>query len=418
MIHSAPDSPATAAIDIASPMGGQPYYVLVSNALDGAIGVYRMDRETGALTVRASLETGDAVSALAPSPDGRYVFAVTKGPKAGGAGIAVFAGVDAAEPFSLLHHTPIAHPLAYLTVDPSGHYLVGASYHQHAIVLYRVTDIVNGHGDPVQVVGDIGHAHSAVFSANGRDLYIAALGDDAIHAFALQTYPTLTLEAGPTVTLPAGFGPRHLRLSASETRLLVLSELQGTLATVSRNPDSGALGDVQVAPIPDAISHLHPGAARGPAKYASKGPARPATCLPPEDHHVEQTRAHTFAPVPDTSREGDVWAADIHVSPDGRFVYTSERTTSQLIGYRHRADAHAMGNDTAEPAIDYFHSAHTETQPRGFRIDPQGRFLVACGERSQLVSVYRINVEDGALQRVAQVPGGRGANWIEILAPR
>jgi 6-phosphogluconolactonase len=397
----------------------QPYHVLVSNAVDAEIGLYRMDRETGALSATGSVPTGSGVSALAPSADGQYVFAVTKGPEGGAAGIAVLSGAKTAQPFTLLHHTPTTHTLAYLAVDPSGLYLVGASYQYHVIVLYRVADIVNGHGDPVQVIDDIGNAHAALFAANGKDVYVAALGDNAVHTFALETYPLLALTHTGSAAFPAGFGPRHLRLSRDETRLLVLSELKGTLATVSRDPETGALGQPHLVATPAPISHLHPGAARGPAGYEGNGPARAPGELPPEDHHVAQTRAHTFAPVPDTTREADVWAADVHLSPDGRFVYTSERTTSQLLAYRHgparSKHSDKTDADAASYAVDFMHSAHTETQPRGFRIDPQGRFLVACGERSTLLSVYRIDEKDGTLHRVAQVKGGKGANWIEIL---
>jgi 6-phosphogluconolactonase len=57
----------------------------------------------------------------------------------------------------------------------------------------------------------------------------------------------------------------------------------------------------------------------------------------------------------------------------------------------------------------------TEKQPRGFAIDPQGRFLVAAGEQSTTLSVHAIG-RDGALGRARQFPGGRGGNWVEIVA--
>jgi len=58
----------------------------------------------------------------------------------------------------------------------------------------------------------------------------------------------------------------------------------------------------------------------------------------------------------------------------------------------------------------------TEKQPRGFAIDPKGRFLVACGEKSETVSVYSIDAASGALRLLKQYPGGKGANWVEIVA--
>ena len=57
----------------------------------------------------------------------------------------------------------------------------------------------------------------------------------------------------------------------------------------------------------------------------------------------------------------------------------------------------------------------TETQPRGFAIAPNGRFLVACGEKSDTISVSAIDQASGALALLQKYPGGKGANWVEIV---
>jgi 6-phosphogluconolactonase len=70
---------------------------------------------------------------------------------------------------------------------------------------------------------------------------------------------------------------------------------------------------------------------------------------------------------------------------------------------------------THEGSLEYAGFTDTEAQPRGFRIDPSGRFLVACGERSAQVVVYAIDADSGALSAVSRCEGGRGANWVEIV---
>ncbi|RBB94968.1 hypothetical protein C3E97_031690, partial [Pseudomonas sp. MWU12-2115] len=82
--------------------------------------------------------------------------------------------------------------------------------------------------------------------------------------------------------------------------------------------------------------------------------------------------------------------------------------SSRLLCYRRTDDG------TFEPA----HATTTETQPRGFAIDPSGRWLVACGEQSEYVSVYAIAPDDGALSPHARVPGGRGAHLVAIAHSR
>ena len=101
-----------------------------------------------------------------------------------------------------------------------------------------------------------------------------------------------------------------------------------------------------------------------------------------------------------------VWAADIHVRPDGRFVYASERTSSRVLVYQVNDAGHSL---TFVGFVD------TEAQPRGFSIDPTGTFLIACGEKSSHVAAYRIDASNGQLSLVSRCAGGHGANWIEIV---
>jgi 6-phosphogluconolactonase len=91
---------------------------------------------------------------------------------------------------------------------------------------------------------------------------------------------------------------------------------------------------------------------------------------------------------PTRNLDRDIWAADIHLTPDGKFLYLSERTGSTL---------NAFGVDGATGKLTYRSTHPTERQPRGFAIDPHGRYLVASGERSELISLYAIDPATGAL---------------------
>ena len=88
------------------------------------------------------------------------------------------------------------------------------------------------------------------------------------------------------------------------------------------------------------------------------------------------------------------------------FMYASERTSSTLA---------AFTVDPATGKLTYVSSTPTEKQPRGFAIDPSGRFLVATGEKSENVAVYAIDGATGALKPVGKAPVGKGANWVEIV---
>jgi 6-phosphogluconolactonase len=99
-------------------------------------------------------------------------------------------------------------------------------------------------------------------------------------------------------------------------------------------------------------------------------------------------------------------AADLHVTPDGRFLYGSERRTSTLAGYRIDPD-----KGTLSP-IGHF---PTEKTPRGFAIDPRSRFLLSVGLGSNAMTVYRIDPQSGAPTALRQYPMGQQPNWIEIV---
>jgi 6-phosphogluconolactonase len=102
----------------------------------------------------------------------------------------------------------------------------------------------------------------------------------------------------------------------------------------------------------------------------------------------------------------DIWASDLHITPNGRFLYAAERTGSTINGFT---------VDGASGKLTYVGSTPTEKQPRGFRIDPTGRFLVVAGEKSDTISSYAIE-SSGMLRHVAKVPTGKGSNWVEIVS--
>jgi 6-phosphogluconolactonase len=110
---------------------------------------------------------------------------------------------------------------------------------------------------------------------------------------------------------------------------------------------------------------------------------------------------------PPRNTDNDVWAADIHMTPNGKFMYVSERT-SNSIG--------ALAVDGASGKLTYLASTPTERQPRGFAIDPKGRYMVVTGEKSETVSVYSIDPASGALKFLNRYPTGKGSNWVEIVS--
>jgi 6-phosphogluconolactonase len=180
--------------------------------------------------------------------------------------------------------------------------------------------------------------------------------------------------------MKAGTGPRHFITSKDNRFAYLLSELVGTVTTLALDARTGLLTEVSIASAVPPDSKLVPGAPRG-AVGAPGGP-------PPRD------------------TSNDIWAADLHLTPDGKFLYATERTHSTIA---------AFSVDGATGKLTYLGATPTEKQPRGFNISPDGKYMVVSGEKSDTITVYAVGA-DGALKELQKAPTGKGANWVEIVS--
>jgi 6-phosphogluconolactonase len=80
-----------------------------------------------------------------------------------------------------------------------------------------------------------------------------------------------------------------------------------------------------------------------------------------------------------------------------------------------RAPSQGFRIDAANGLLSLIGRWPTETTPRGFAIDPRGRFLLAAGLNSSGLSVHAIDPSDGALSVRARVPVGAMPNWLEVV---
>src|SRR6516225_4232498 len=181
----------------------------------------------------------------------------------------------------------------------------------------------------------------------------------------------------------AGHGPRHMAFSPDNKNLYVLNELSGHVTQYAIDSSKGTLTLVEsISSVPADV-----GLAWG-TPQAPVGAAPTPAAAPPKD------------------KKPKVWAADIQITPNGKFLYSTERTTDKIALF-------TVAPDTGKLA--YVANFATEAQPRGIRIDPSGQYLVASGEKSDRLSVYKIDQSTGRLGEPSRYPVGNGANWVEIV---
>ena len=236
-------------------------------------------------------------------------------------------------------------------------------------------------GEPIQVIPTARNAHAIRVDNTNRFVFVPHLGTDQVFQFVLDKKSgKLSANTPPVVQLKQGTGPRHLIVSKDNKFVYLLNELNATVTTLALDAKSGTLKEVDSASALPPDTKLGPGAPRGAVGVPGQAPR---------------------------NTDNDIWASDLHLTPNGRFLYAAERTSSTLGGFR---------VDAASGKLTYVGSTPTEKQPRGFAIDPSGRFVVVSGEKSDTISSYAIDAETGALKPIGRYPTGKGANWVEIVA--
>ena len=352
-------------------------FVYVSNAEDGDIGTYSM-KPDGELRPGARVKAASVVMPMAVSPDRRFLYAASRSKPYS---VHAYSIDSATGALTLLSTSPLAESFPYISLDRTGRFLFGASYGSHLISVNAVGSDGRVAADPLQVIPVGRNAHSIRSDATNRFVYVPTLGTDQMFQFTFDAKSGRLASNTPAIfQMKPMTGPRHFITSRDNKFMYVLSELLGTVTTLSLDGTTGLLAEVGSASGLPPDSKLGPGAPRG----AVGGPGA----------------------VP-RNTDNDVWAADIHLTPDEKFLYISERTSSTLAAF-------SVGAGTGKLA--YLASTPTEKQPRGFAIDPSGKFLVAAGEKSPTISVYAIDQATGALRLLRKYPAGKGANWVEIVS--
>ena len=334
----------------------------VSCADERAIVSFAMDRATGDLTRRATTPVpgpaGPSMSMpLALSPDRRTLYAAVR--------LAPFPcsafAID--PPTGALTHlgaTDLPEAMAYILVEPSGQNLIAASYPGAIVTSNAIAANGAVTGPARQIIDTPLRAHAIITDAAGRCAYVPCLGGDVVLQLAIDP-PTGRMTQVGRMPTPAGSGPRHMRFAPSGRHAYVVGELDARVIACTVD-EAGGLTAFQTQPM-----------------------------LPPD------------IAIPAGAR---IMAADIQITPDGRFLYATERMTNIIAAWSLSPTTGAM------TAIGQLPS---EPGPRAIAIDPGGNFLLCAGQATGAVGTYAVNQATGALTRIATTQTGANANWIEFF---
>lgn len=331
-------------------------FVYVSNADSREISVLSLDAAKSDLLPVQTVPVDGQVMPMAVSPDRKFLYAALRSQPFS---IASFSIDASSGRLTRIGSAPLPDSMAYLATDRTGRWLFAASYGGHKVSVGPIAaDGVAQAASQVLPTGQ--HAHAVLVDAGNRHVFVSNLGADAVMQLRFDAATgQLTPNEVPTFASRAKAGPRHLVLHPGGRHVYLLNELDATVDVLAYDATAGTLRPVQT------LSTL-------PAGF-----------------------------------EGKPWSADIHLTPDGRFLYTSERTSSTLA---------AFAVDASTGRLTPVGHTATEKQPRGFNIDPSGRFLVAVGQVSHAATLYAIDPATGALKPLRNLSLGKNPNWVEIVS--
>jgi 6-phosphogluconolactonase len=330
-------------------------YVYVSNAASGELTVLRMAAH-GELGLQASCDVGGSVAPMAFSPAHAMLHVAQRGEVN-----AIVSFSVQADTGGLTHRatTPLSAKMSNLTLDRTASCLIATSYHSHHLSVRKL----NAQGVPVgpeQWLPTPLHPHSVQLSPSNRYALVACLGADVlqVHGFDaltghVSTQPVSVWQAR------AGSGPRHFRFSPSGQQVYLLNELDASLDVLAWDEQEALLQHVQT------VSTL-------PAGFS-----------------------------------GRPWAADVHLTADGQWLMSTERSSSTLALFH---------VDRSSGALALAGHTLVETQPRAFAISTDGQQVLVAGQLSNHLACYRFDAQAGSLQLAQRVPTGAEPLWVEIVS--
>lgn len=310
------------------------------------IKVYAWNNEKGEATYVSGLAGISNPSYQVVTADGERIYSV--GEDDGLTSTAHALSFDKANGKLTLMNTQLTQGGApcYINITPDGKSVITANYMGANISLIpldssgRLTENVKtiaftGEGE-IKNRQDQPHLHCVEFTPDGKHLLANDLGTDKIHVFPLNSDGKLDEKAGFDINLEPASGPRHICFSKDGRFAYLINEISGKVTTLS---------------------------------YDGK-------CLTP----IQYIEADTV------NAQG---SADIHLSPDGKFLYASNRLKADGIAI------FSVNQETGLLAkVGY---QLTGIHPRNFVITPDGRYLLVACRDSNWVQIFERDEKTGLL---------------------
>lgn len=323
-------------------------------------GIFRFafDTETGSLTANGSLGGIKNPSFLCLTKDNQTLYAVEE--LAAGRVRTIDLGASDGALTHVGNAASQGADACYITTDATNRTVLVANYSSGTVASFAVDQKSPGSNalaeassvhqqsgtGPILDRQEGPHAHCIVVDPTNTFAFSADLGADTIFGYKLDA-SSGSLQTHNRLSLTPGSGPRHLTFSSSGRTAVVVNELDQTITVLSYEQGTGTL-----------------------------------------------TVGETYSTLP-SGFVGESFVADVHLHPNGRFVYVSNRGHDSIAMFALDEDGgtlHSLGHRSTDGSI-----------PRNFAIAPDGKHLLVANQDGNSIVTINLDPKTGLLGETVAV---------------
>ncbi len=317
--------------------------------------VFEFDRKEAKLRELQTVTEGSGPGFLALNPDKKTLYSIySKGTLLDGNGSVMSFKIDPKSGFltKLNEQSAGGKGPAHVSVDPKGRFVFVSNYGDGTLSVFpinkdgslaKASDFIKHTGSSI-VVGrqESPHIHSAIPSPDGKFIYVSDLGTDKIMIYKVDHMGKLSPGDVPFSTSTPGSGPRHFAIHPNGNFAYSAEEISSTVASFRIEKKTGALS---------ALERVN---------------------MPPESFKERNS------------------AADIHFSPDGKYLYASNRGHESLVIFK-------VEPDNGKLSL-VGHEGTGGKHPRNFMIDKKGEYALTANQNTDNIVIFRRDKQSGKLK--------------------
>lgn len=340
-------------------------------AAGGQLSVFNVNADSGELELAQELPLHGA-GPFTFSPNRKMLYAAAAMPdvKPKSPAIATLQ-IDEEGKLKVLHTAPVKLRPGYLMPDNNGEFIAGSHYGPGKASVWKLDPVCRG-----ELASELtleSKAHSAVFSPDNHWLLVPATGPNKVFVNQFIAQVGTTKPNKP----PFSSGPIEEE-AARQPRHLV----------------------------------FHPNL---PVAYTTNEREQPGVGVWQWDTEEGKLQVVQNVVTKPEGFQGTITTADLHLTPDAKFLYISNRDTTKRGAVEGEDSIVGFSIDSDTGHLIMIDHTPCERVPRSFTIDALGKYLYVAGQADGKLGAYRIEAK-GTLKRIKQYEVGKSPSWIETLS--